>query len=66
MALRMHRVSAATWQQRAATRLAYEPAPSTIDLVALDAETDPRRRVHTEVALIQAYVDGLESQRVSR
>jgi hypothetical protein len=64
--IRMRPLDAATWQRLAATRHAYEPAPSTIDLVALEAETDPRRRLHAEVALIQAFVDALEPQRVSR
>jgi hypothetical protein len=66
MPLRIHRVSAARWQRLAETRDVYQPAPSTIDLVALEAVTDPRRRSHTEVALIQAYVDALEPQRASR
>jgi hypothetical protein len=63
MALRMHPVSPAIWQRRAATRHADEAEPAIIDLLVVETESaDPLRRLHAEVALIQAYVDTLEPE----
>jgi hypothetical protein len=66
MAFRMHPLSAARWQRLAASRHEYEGRPPAIDLVVLEAETDPHRRSRAEVSLIQAYVAALAPQRVSR
>jgi hypothetical protein len=62
MALRIHRVSAARWARLAASR--YEDATNgaTIDLVALEAEENPGRRMRTEHARIQACVNALAPQ----
>jgi hypothetical protein len=67
MALRMHRVSAARWRRLAASRLANDARPSEIDLIALEVEsTDPRKRAHAEVTLIEKWVEALEPERASR
>ena len=60
----MHPLTAANWHRLAAARLACEAAPTVIDLVVLDAETDPVRRTRAELSLIQAYLDALAPQRV--
>ena len=60
MALRVHRVSAAQWAHLAATRLeGAPPRPVVIDLGAIEAEEDLARRMRTEHAQIQAYIDAL-------
>ena len=59
MALRIHRVSAARWAQLAAARLDDAGRGTVVDLVALEAEEDPGRRMRAELARIQAFVDAL-------
>jgi len=65
MALRIHRVSGARWARLAASRLEDAVAERTIDLVALEAEEDPGRRMRAEHARIEAHVDALAPQTAS-
>jgi hypothetical protein len=61
MPLRIYPVSRAQWERLAATRFDTDDR-RVIDLVGLEAETDPGRRMRSEHARIQAYVDGLAPQ----
>ena len=61
MPLRIYPVSPAQWKRLAVTR--YDASDRRlIDLVDLEAETDPGRRMRTEHARIQAYLDALAPQ----
>ena len=61
MPLRIHPLTRLQWARLAATR--YDACDRRlIDLVELEAETDPGRRMQTEHARIQAYVDALAPQ----
>jgi hypothetical protein len=68
VALRIHRVPAGRWARLAASRRNAAGLDGAehwvIDLVALESETDPGRRMQAEVALIQASVNALSHQRV--
>jgi hypothetical protein len=65
MALRIHRVSAARWARLSASRLEDATAERTIDLVALEAEEDPGRRMRAEHEQIQAHLHALAPQTAS-
>jgi len=62
MPLRIHPVSRAQWERLAASRFDEADDRRVIDLVGLEAETDPGRRMRSEHARIQAYVDALAPQ----
>lgn len=62
MPLRIHPVSPARWAQLAATRFDGANDRRVIDLTALEAETNPGRRMRCEHARIQAYIDALVPQ----
>ena len=62
MPLRIYPVSRTQWARRASTRLDVTNDRRVIDLVELEAETDPGRRIRTEHARIQAYLDALAPQ----
>src|SRR5262249_37384746 len=64
MPLRIHPVSRERWARLAATRFDDTNDGRVIDLVALEAETHPGRRIRSEHALIQAQVDALAPQGV--
>jgi hypothetical protein len=60
MPLRIYPLSPVQWERLAVTR--YDACDRRfIDLVDLEAETDPGRRMRTEHARIQAYLDALAS-----
>jgi len=58
MPLRIYPVSHAMWARLAESRFDANDR-RVIDLVDLEAETDPGRRIRGEHARIQAYVDAL-------
>jgi len=60
MPLRIYPLSHVQWDRLAAAR--YDACDPRIDLVDLEAETDPGRRMRTEHARIQAYLDALAPQ----
>ena len=64
MPLRIYPVSHAEWARLAATRLDVANDRRVIDLVELEAETDPGRRIRGEHARIQSCVDALSPQAV--
>jgi hypothetical protein len=63
MPLRIYSVSHTQWERLAASRFDDARDRRVIDLVELEAQTDPGRRMRGEYARIQAYVDGLAPQR---
>jgi len=63
MPLRIYPVSHMQWERLAASRFDDAKDRRVIDLVALEGETDPGRRMRGEHARIQACVDGLAPQR---
>ena len=65
MPLRIHPVSRPQWERLAATRFDDANDRRVIDLVGLEAEADPGRRMRSEHARIQAYVDALAPQGLS-
>jgi hypothetical protein len=58
MPLRIYPVSRAMWARLAESRFNGDDR-RVIDLVDLEAETDPGRRIRSEHSRIQAYVDAL-------
>jgi hypothetical protein len=61
MPVRIYPLSPVQWKRLAATR--YDACDRRlIDLVDLEAETDPGRRMRSEHARIQAYLDALAPQ----
>ena len=62
MPLRIYPVSRVQWAALAATRHDDACDRRVIDLVALEAETDPGRRIQSEHARIQAHLDALAPQ----
>ena len=61
MPLRIYPLSRVQWERLAVTR--FDACDRRfIDLVDLEAETDPGRRMRTEHARIQAYLDALAPQ----
>jgi hypothetical protein len=62
MPLRIYPLSRVRWARLAATRFDDTNERRVIDLVALEAETDPGRRMRSEHAHIQAYIDALAPQ----
>jgi hypothetical protein len=62
MPLRIYPVSRVQWARLAATRYDDAYDRRVIDLVDLEHETDPGRRIRTEHARIQTYLDALAPQ----
>jgi hypothetical protein len=64
MPLRIYPVSRARWAELAATRFDANQR-RVIDLVDLETETDPGRRMRCELERIQTYLDALALQAAS-